>query len=198
MNNQTRLQAYPKNGTISIASGSALVYVVPHSTILNISSADQIFTVRIDDAYELIGKQNKRYGFPDAPFTKVELINTAAATLNVQVEIGAGNVESDDVTITGTIDVDVQAPLTITTTADNSIAANTTEQILAVNADRKEAIVTNLYANTDPVRVGDASTGAARGIELSPGQSITLSTTASIYVHNTKASAQSVAILEAE
>jgi len=140
-------------------------------------------------------------------FDRIYVTNTAQANKTVRLIISEGPEDYDvDNPSIGTIDavgsiddpVEVAAHSTLVTTADDSIAANTTEQVLAINLDRKEAIITNLYANTDSVRVGDSSTGATRGVELSPGQSITLQVTAAIYVHNTKASAQSVAILEVE
>lgn len=127
----------------------------------------------------------------------------AGKTITLIVSEGPEDFDVDNPALTvdslGSIDapVDISVSDTITTTEDDSVAAATTEQVLAANALRKEVLITNLFTNTDPVRVGDSNAGAARGIELSPGQSITLETTAAIYVYNTKAGgAQSVAILE--
>lgn len=86
-------------------------------------------------------------------------------------------------------------PTGFPTTADVAIVgAAAAAVVLAANANRKEAFVTNLAANADPVRVGDVNAGAARGVEVSPGQTLTVSTEAAVYVYSP--SNQSVAVAE--
>jgi len=92
--------------------------------------------------------------------------------------------------------VSIAKPDGISTTADTSIAATTTSQVLAANSDRALAIITNLKANSSEIRVGDSNTGAARGIPCQPGETVTLETIAAIYVYNSDAAAQSVALAE--
>ena len=84
----------------------------------------------------------------------------------------------------------------IPSTADVSIAATTTDPVLAANTSRVEAIITNLAVNAQTMRIGDSNAGAARGIELAPGQTIVLTTTAAISAYNPGASAESLAVLE--
>lgn len=85
---------------------------------------------------------------------------------------------------------------TLKTTADESVAATTAEQVLAANTSRRHAVVQNLDGNTAAVRVGDSNVGAARGHKLVPGDSIVLETTAAVYVYNTHSAAQSVSLVE--
>lgn len=193
-----RFRSYPNNGTITIANGETYPINVV-GNFINVKSADQAFTIRLDGTEELRAEQNRRFKLTeDDSFSVVEVVNDSGANLTFQIEVGFGSVESDDVSISGTVNVEIQAHSGLSTTADDSIAATTTEQVLASNANRKEAIIGNLASNSDVVRVGDNNTGAGRGIELSPGQFLTLETTAAIYVYNAHSSAQSVCILEVE
>lgn len=159
----------------------------------------------LEDHYEELTKNGKipvGEGFKRLYFANdaqpgewvIVMVNDGAHSYDVE-NTSLGNIAS-----VGSIDdpVEIAAHSTLVTTADDSIAATTTEQILAANTDRKEALITNLADNGAKIRVGDANTGAGRGIEVSPGQTITLNTTAAIYVYNEGASAQSVAILEVE
>ena len=140
------------------------------------------------DKYELKNGEN---------FGDIRLINDTGVSITVTVGIGSGNISvSNTVAVTGTVDVDEQSGATLVTTADDSIAATTTEQVLVANSLRKKAIIGNLSTNTDLIRVGDSNTGAARGQEVLPGGAIELETEAAIYVYNAKGSAQSVSIVE--
>lgn len=74
---------------------------------------------------------------------------------------------------------------TIPTFADVTLVAATKTSILAANASRKEAHIGNLSANTVSIRIGDTNTGAARGVEVLPGQTFMLDTTAEIFAYST-------------
>lgn len=87
---------------------------------------------------------------------------------------------------------------TIVTVPDDSVASTTTEMILPTNTDRRKAILSNPFGNPREFRIGDSSTGAARGIELQPGATISLETTDAIYAYNPDAFAMSITIVEIE
>ncbi len=74
------------------------------------------------------------------------------------------------------------------------VAAAAAAQILAANAARRAAIICSLAANAQIVRIGDTNTGAARGAELSPGESITIETTEAIYAYTGAGANQDLAI----
>ena len=91
----------------------------------------------------------------------------------------------------------VNSPGTLATNADQSVAASTSTQVLAADANRREAILTNLSSNGAAFRIGDANVGASRGIELPVGSTVYLETTAAVHVYNTNgSSAQDIAVQE--
>lgn len=69
------------------------------------------------------------------------------------------------------------------TTADVTVAATTTTQLLGANANRKEAWVSN-NSTSAIARIGDSSTGAARGFALQPGAVAIIDSKAAIYAYN--------------
>lgn len=193
-----RLRPYPQNGTLSVANGANHV-INRGGTFVRVREADQAFKILLDDDVELKAELNDIFRLKDGDsFDRVTIINDSGATLAFQLEIGFGGVETNNVSLSGTLKTAAQGHASLVTTADDSIAATTTVLVLAANTDRKEAIITNLADNGAKIRVGDSNTGASRGVELSPGQSITLETTAAIYVYNAGAASQSVALLEVE
>ena len=92
------------------------------------------------------------------------------------------------------IDVVQSKAGTFDSIADVSIAATSTDEVLAADSTRREAIITNLSGNVETLRVGDSGAGATNGTPLSPGSTLILATTAVIHAHNPGAAAQSVAV----
>ena len=85
---------------------------------------------------------------------------------------------------------------TLETTPDVSIAAASTGLVLPVNLDRRRARLTNPFGNAREFRIGDSAVTASRGIELPPGASIPIETTAAIYAHNPDEAAMAISALE--
>lgn len=101
--------------------------------------------------------------------------------------------ESASISVTANI----AAGVNLVSTADVAIGAGASAVVVAANAARLSVTVKNLNANTASIRVGESgSVGAARGHEIGPGESITLSTTSAVSAFNTGAGAQSVSVLE--
>jgi hypothetical protein len=124
-------------------------------------------------------------------FSSVKI--TSATEQTVLAIVSNRPITYDRMSLSG--NVDVSKADVLDSLADDSIAAVTTELVSAADTTRRKAVITNLITNTDEVRVGDVGCGAANGTPLQPGESITLETTAAIYVYNSKAGgAQSVAI----
>ena len=83
-----------------------------------------------------------------------------------------------------TATVSVANASVIATVADVVVVAAAAAAVcLAANANRMSTLITSLQANTQVVRIGDSNTGAARGIELAPGESVEIDTTAPIYAY---------------
>lgn len=86
-----------------------------------------------------------------------------------------------EATAAGALNVATAIPGTLTTAADFLTVAATVSSIIAANTTRRVAIVQNLDA-VNSVRVGDGAIGAARGVLVGPAESVTLETTAEIFV----------------
>lgn len=101
-----RMRPYPQNGATTIADGTTRVFNVP-GTFVNVKQANASFIIRVDDTEEWAAAGNRRFKLSEGDaFRKIEVINNSGGNLTFQLEIGFGSIESDDVTITGTVAVD--------------------------------------------------------------------------------------------
>lgn len=143
MSGKRRFGAYPARGTITIGDGEQYPFAVA-GTVINVKQADAPFTLRLDGVDDLAAAQNRRFRFPDAPFKHVMVINNSGGDLTFQLEIGFGDVESDDISITGTVKTDddaTQALLNSILTSTNAITAmlQNGEDLSAGVADMRNA-----------------------------------------------------------
>lgn len=121
--------------------------------------------------------------------TNVGINNTPANAVPVDVQ---------NATLTVSGDVGIGSPTTLADIADVAIASVTTAQVIAaagVGVKEREVIVKSLAANTSAIRVGAATATAGRGVELLPGEAVTLNTLAAVYAYNVGAVAQSVSVV---
>ena len=86
----------------------------------------------------------------------------------------------------------------LNTSSDVSLLAGVTTMIVGADADRLCVMIANLATNTQTFRIGNASTDASTGIELAPGESIEIETTAAVYGYNPGAGAESVSVMWTE
>jgi len=86
----------------------------------------------------------------------------------------------------------------LNTSSDVSLLAGVTTMIVGADADRLCIIIANPAINTQTFRIGNASTDASTGIELAPGESIEIETTAAIYGYNPGSGAESVSVMWTE
>ena len=127
-------------------------------------------------------------------FSSVRFKNTDGANpLVVTFAAGFGDLVDNETQLTGAVTVNV--PVGLSSTADVALAAAAKTLILAADIGRVEALITNLAGNVATLRIGDVNAAAARGVELAPGQTITLETEGAIYAWNPGA-IQSVAVIE--
>ena len=81
------------------------------------------------------------------------------------------------------------------TIADVTVVAGAAAaQVVPTNADAVSVGICSLQANTQNIRIGDTNTGAARGIEIAPGETIVLDTTAPIFAYTAAGANQTLAI----
>lgn len=121
-----------------------------------------------------------------------KVVITSATNQTVEVVVSRVPVRYDR--LTGSVVAEISVGETLDSLADDSIAATTAEMVAASDANRRALIITNLATNVGEKRVGDSGVGAANGIPLPPGESVTLDTTAEVWVYNAHSSAESVAI----
>ena len=115
----------------------------------------------------------------------VELKNEGAAAVTVKAVLGVGQWIDHRIAMV--------AP-SFEGVADVSVPTGATTLLLAEDVRRVEVLVSNLNANTDPIRIADSAAGANTGVELLPGQGIILATSAAIYCRHAAAGAQSVGL----
>jgi hypothetical protein len=82
--------------------------------------------------------------------------------------------------------------------ADKNLPATTQTQIVGDLVTRLCVLISSKKDNTATIKIGDSQVGALRGIELAPGQSISIETTEAIYGYNPSAVTVSVAIIWTE
>lgn len=98
----------------------------------------------------------------------------------------------------GYLQIEVLKASTLNSVADVSLVATSTTQILGLVAARFCALICNLAANTQTFRIGDSNAGATRGVELAPGESISIETTEAIYGYNPGGVAEAVTVIWTE
>lgn len=134
--------------------------------------------------------QGVNYG---GAFNRIAVRSTVAQTVLVCVSDERQDDDQEEVSVS--VAATVAPGNTLGAGGDVSIPATSSNVLSASDATRLALIVANPPGNTDPVRVGGAGVNASSGIELQPGDSITLATTAAVHAYNPKGSAQSVQVL---
>ena len=100
-----RFQAYPKRGAITIADGDIYPLYVG-GNFVSVKSADQAFTLRLDDENEYDASVNRKFRLAESDsFKKVEVINDSGSDLTFQIEIGFGDVDTNDIAINAAVGV---------------------------------------------------------------------------------------------
>lgn len=126
-------------------------------------------------------------------FDRLEFMNDSGGSVTAVIDVCQGEIYDDPV-LTG--DISIAPAAAISTAADVSITAASTVQVVAGNSSRRAVVVGNLSVNTQVMRIGDSNAGAARGAELSPGEKVTLETTAAVYAYNPGGAAESLSVME--
>jgi len=152
-----------------------------------------------DEAYELPAAVGV-YA-PDG-FSQIRFVNPGTGSITIELAVGGAEITDDRLNVSGTIGVssiatpvDLSKAATLTPTADITLAAAAATLIKAINLNRREIMITALAANGGAVRIAGATVAANIGLEIAPGQTVTLDTTAAIYGFSALAT-DKVAIVE--
>lgn len=165
---------------------------------LKLRSATAEFKVIHSSGATLAADEN--FEFSNYPYTRLTFLNESGTDIEIEFYHGegAGRIDNNTVALSGTVKTSQQSGGTITTPAHVSVAGSTTDSIASANASRKEIMIRNKPSNTHDIIIGDSNAGASRGITLTSGEAVTLTTTAQIYAYNTKTGAQDIEVLEIE
>lgn len=162
---------------------------------LRLISASLPVTVRFLRKGNEIGKWENvtsgTAGYIEDENGKKQTFDTAEITTSgdqtIKAAVGFGSAE-----LTAT-SVSVSQPTVIDTAADVALTAAVATLVLGADATRRAALISNLIGNASSIRVGDSNTGAARGVQVGAGQTVTIEGTEAIYAYS--ATGQSVGVV---
>jgi len=99
------------------------------------------------------------------------------------VLVGFGSVADARSTVNATVNTTIAAGASLFDGGDVATVSGAATQLLALDATRSYAIISNPSTNTVTVRIGTAGVGAATGTPLEPGMTLPMSTTAAIFAY---------------
>ena len=121
------------------------------------------------------------------PFSRLYVSHAAQAGESITIffarEQDVRNIEIINPAIAFT-EVNLTKGTILSSGGDVTIAAAGTGNILAANANRRVAFISSLTTNINILRVGDAGVSATRGLELAPGESFGVKSSAQIVAFN--------------
>lgn len=127
---------------------------------------------------------------PKEPFRNVSIVSATGQTIKAAIGDGDGEYNRT----AGEVDSNAVIPAGFEGETDVALTNGAATLVAAANASRAEITITSILANTVEIRVGGQTTAAAdKGTPLQPGESMTIETTAAIYVY-CAAAAQKVAL----
>ena len=101
-----RMRPYPQQGSIAIANGDEL-HIPIGGSFLRVREADQAFKIVLDQDVELAAEENDVFRLKEGDkFKSITVFNNSGAVLTFQLEIGDGSVETNNISISGTIKTD--------------------------------------------------------------------------------------------
>tara|TARA_B100001989_G_C24523661_1_gene457337 strand:+ start:654 stop:1301 length:648 start_codon:yes stop_codon:yes gene_type:complete len=210
-----RVRPYPERGTIAIANGEEFNINIS-GTFVRVRTADQTFKLVFDDVDYLVAEQDDLFRFDQgAGFRGVRIVNDSGNTLNVQLEIGSGDIRSNRTSITAAVKVkNDDAPNNVLTTENTKASTITTTEavtvadgaaaavLVAANANRRTLILENLDV-IGSIWVGDSNVAVGRGKSLSGGETLILGQecggfSGALYAVNSSGYDMDIAITEIE
>lgn len=127
-------------------------------------------------------------------FKRITIKSLIAQTVEFVVSDEMQQEGRDDVAVTTT--ASITPGNTFEGVADVALVAITATQIIAADATRLGVLIKNPSSNTASIRIGaNGSVGAAQGIELEPGESIPVATTAAVWGYSVPGESVSVSVV---
>lgn len=160
--------------------------------VLITAATDDVYVAFDDQAFiKWRKKSNINAGYI---FSRVTIKSLVAQTVEFVVSEEKQEEGRDDVAVTTT--ASITPGNTFEGVADVALVAITATQIIAADSTRLGVIIKNPSTNTASVRIGaSGSVGAAQGIELEPGESIPIATTAAVWGYSVPGQSVSVSVV---
>jgi len=146
------------------------------------------------DSVELSMSQNDKVVLPFA-YDRIEINNENAIAISIDVIFGDGDYVRPLPDLVN-VAIVVAGSNALDTIPDVAMTDANETEILPANLNRKRAILTAPEANDVNLRIGDVDITATRGVQLKPGETIGIDSTAAIYGIEESAGTTTVAVLE--
>lgn len=159
-------------------------------------AATGAFKISIDENPLSEFEKGLTYRSP-AGFKRVRIVNTSGATLTVKMGFGKGGIQDNRLSISGEINTSEAMPDTLTTGNPVTVADASAQLIAASNPLRRELMLVNEGGGTVRI-VADGAATAGQGLPLGASQSVTLQTSAAVYIRNDTGAAVNIAYAELE
>lgn len=112
---------------------------------------------------------------------------------DITVTLTVGNGDFDNSRFSGVVEVKNSTGLDCV--ADITVSATSQQLLINSNTARKELIL-QLISGASPVRIGDNTAAANKGVSLSTGETLMLSTEAAIYAYNANGTSSVLSVTE--
>lgn len=146
------------------------------------------------DAISTELKRGKKSEIATPGFKKIMVRSAIAQTVRLVISDQPQDEGRDDVAVTTT--ASITPGNTFEGVADVPLTAATASKISNSDATQLGVIIKNPSSNTASVRIGGAaSVGAAQGIEIEPGESIPIATTAEVWGYSAPGESVSVSVV---
>lgn len=144
--------------------------------------------------FENIGAGSKFGPVPDK-WTFLDVFSAGAQTVELVISDDGDFEVANAVTVSGVAQVADLPSAAIAVTASAALATATSLDI-AANTSRRRITICNASTSAGAVWIRDQSATTSAGIELQPGQSVTMETTAALRVRNNSGSSADISTLE--
>lgn len=180
-------------GETVVAPGGLFFYIKAATAALNITTRGNPTS-----PIEFVGVgAGLKFG-PVGPDKAWRYLDMYSATAQTVVLILSDDAEVDiasTVTVAGNVTTS-DLPSTSLASPAPDVIANASALVIAANLARRRLTIAALAANTGSVFVQSTGAGAGRGVEIQPGMSYGLDSTAAIDVRNDSGASQTVTRLE--
>ena len=129
-------------------------------------------------------------------FDSVQITSATAQTVKIAISRGEGGYDHGTVSVSDAVDISKASTLALWSNAGaNASLASATQLQMPAWTGRRTLIIRNLRSNTNTLMVGTSIVDADCGMPVYPGESLTLETTADVYLFNSNDTGDGTAIV---